>query len=152
MRLVNVQLRYDTAISPEQFGRIREACVGTSFDPTMDEDGKIDRIWQDFILDIDTVELDLLMLVSLKGPVLKHGIENKEDYPRSSVVINKVCNVAVPGNALAAIRSVEVMEDACTEQLQYRLSQGWCILAVCPQPDSRRPDYILGHIELGKTM
>lgn len=147
-----MEIKYDAKVSPEQFERIRDACVGTSFDPMMTADGQIERYWHEFIVDVDTIELDLLMLLLIKGPVLKPGIENKEGFPRSSVVINKICNVAVPGNALAAIRSVEVMEDACTEQLGYHLSRGWCIIAVCPQPDTRRPDYILGHVEDGKTL
>lgn len=37
-----------------------------------------------------------------------------------------------------------LLEDACTDQLQGALNSGWRIISACPQPDQRRPDYILG--------
>jgi hypothetical protein len=51
--------------------------------------------------------------------------------------------VHLPGNEMLLIREVQVQEDCCTDMLQQQLTQGWRIIAVCPQP-SRRPDYILG--------
>jgi hypothetical protein len=61
-----------------------------------------------------------------------------------AVVINKKVNVAVPNLGLLTIEHVKVEEDCCTEQLQHELNHGWRIIAICPQPDQRRPDYILG--------
>lgn len=57
---------------------------------------------------------------------------------------NQRVEVHTPGNALATYNRVMLMEDACTDALQEKLSEGWRIIAVCPQPDQRRPDYILG--------
>lgn len=51
--------------------------------------------------------------------------------------------VHLPGNELLRIREVQVQEDCCTDVIQKLLTEGWKIIAVCPQP-SRRPDYILG--------
>lgn len=31
-----------------------------------------------------------------------------------------------------------------TDVLQEQIAKGWRIIAACPQPDQRRPDYILG--------
>lgn len=45
---------------------------------------------------------------------------------------------------LPAVDKVMVLEDACTDKLQEHLEEGWRIIAVCPQRDQRRPDYILG--------
>lgn len=45
---------------------------------------------------------------------------------------------------LLNVRYVTYIVDSCTDDLQGYLDEGWRILAVCPQPDSRRPDYILG--------
>lgn len=42
------------------------------------------------------------------------------------------------------VDQVKVLEDCCTDSLQRRLEEGWRILAICPQPHQRRPDYILG--------
>lgn len=57
---------------------------------------------------------------------------------------NQKVQVSVPGNGLMKIRFVQVYYDLCTEALQKLLDKGWTILAVCPQPDQRRPDYIMG--------
>lgn len=61
------------------------------------------------------------------------------DLPPASYI-----QVAIPNLALLEIRTVQVLEDACTEKLQLELDDGWRILAVCPPNSQRRPDYILG--------
>lgn len=66
---------------------------------------------------------------------------SKDDY------FNARVNVHVPGMGLLAINTVKVVEDYCTDALQGWLLEGWRILAVAPQPDQRRPDYILGRYE-----
>lgn len=52
--------------------------------------------------------------------------------------------IAIPGFGLLAVSKVTHLDDACTDQLQGMLDQGWKILAVCPPNSQRRPDYILG--------
>lgn len=61
-------------------------------------------------------------------------------------IVNNTYQVHLPGSDLMTIQEVEWMENACTEELQSMLNSGWRILAVCPQPGSRRPDYVLGKI------
>lgn len=57
---------------------------------------------------------------------------------------NHRVEVHMPGQALSLYNETMLMEDACTDALQNSLSEGWRIIAVCPQPDQRRPDYVLG--------
>lgn len=57
---------------------------------------------------------------------------------------NQRCNVHVPSLGLLLIDEVRVLENACTDTVQQELEQGWRIVAVCPQPDQRRPDYVMG--------
>jgi hypothetical protein len=57
---------------------------------------------------------------------------------------NSRCSVHVPGLGLLLIDEVMVRTDYCTEKLQEDLEDGWRVLAICPQPDQRRPDYVLG--------
>lgn len=42
------------------------------------------------------------------------------------------------------VSEVKILNDCCTESLQRRLDEGWKILAICPQPHQRRPDYVVG--------
>lgn len=60
------------------------------------------------------------------------------------VEFNTKCNVHVPNLGMLSINQVGIAKDYCTEALQEKLNEGWRILTVCPQPDQRRPDYILG--------
>lgn len=59
---------------------------------------------------------------------------------------NKRCSVHVPSLGLLEMREAKVEEDYCTNALNQDLKDGWKILAICPQPDQRRPDYVLGRI------
>lgn len=52
--------------------------------------------------------------------------------------------ISIPDLALLSINEVQVLEDACTEELQAMLDNGFRIIAVCPPNSQRRPDYILG--------
>lgn len=59
-------------------------------------------------------------------------------------VYNTKCDVHMPGQALASYNEIKLLEDSCTDVLQATLASGWRLIAACPQPDQRRPDYILG--------
>lgn len=59
-------------------------------------------------------------------------------------VYNNKCEVHMPGQALSVYNECLLLGDACTDALQSSLNSGWRIIAACPQPDQRRPDYILG--------
>ncbi|MCA1027008.1 hypothetical protein LCM23_12980 [Cytobacillus kochii] len=60
------------------------------------------------------------------------------------VEFNQKCDIHVPNLGLMSINKLAFAIDYCTEALQGLLYKGWRIIAVCPQPDQRRPDYILG--------
>ena len=57
---------------------------------------------------------------------------------------NTKCEVHMPGNAMALYNEMLLLTDVCTDELQSSLNSGWRLVAVCPQPEQRRPDYILG--------
>lgn len=58
--------------------------------------------------------------------------------------LNQKCDVHIGGGLLMTVNEVVFFEDYCTNELQNSLAGGWRILAVCVQPDGRRPDYVLG--------
>jgi hypothetical protein len=57
---------------------------------------------------------------------------------------NMKVGVHISDLGLLGVRHVEVLVDCCTDELQRYLKNGWRILAICPQADQRRPDYIMG--------
>lgn len=57
---------------------------------------------------------------------------------------NNRCEVHMPGQALATYNETLLLSDSCTDALQDAMDKGWRVIAACPQPDARRPDYILG--------
>jgi hypothetical protein len=71
-------------------------------------------------------------------------IEDAKNRFEKVVEFNQRCEVHVPNLGLLNINQLAFATDYCTEELQRLLFQGWRILAICPQPDQRRPDYILG--------
>lgn len=57
---------------------------------------------------------------------------------------NGKVNVHMPGNLLLQFNETLLLENSCTDALQDAMDKGWRVIAACPQPDQRRPDYILG--------
>ena len=53
-------------------------------------------------------------------------------------------HVHLPNNVLVGFDKVTWLEDACTEELQKMIDEGWRMICVCPPLNKRRPDYILG--------
>jgi len=57
-------------------------------------------------------------------------------------------HIHVPNYSLNSYNKVMVIEDACTDELQKHLNDGWRIICACPPLNQRRPDYILGKSEV----
>ena len=57
---------------------------------------------------------------------------------------NMKCDVHVGGGLIATFNDLMLKEDTCTDELMEEVQNGWRIIAVCVQPNQRRPDYILG--------
>lgn len=70
----------------------------------------------------------------------------------SEISWNEKCQAPVPGSSLVHIDRLMLCESPCTDALQDYLDAGWRIIAACPQPDARRPDYILGKNEAATKM
>jgi len=60
------------------------------------------------------------------------------------IEFNQKCDVHISNLGLLSINQLGFATDKCTEELQVLVNEGWRILAICPQPDQRRPDYVLG--------
>ncbi|QOS99967.1 hypothetical protein JNUCC42_04215 [Brevibacterium sp. JNUCC-42] len=60
------------------------------------------------------------------------------------IEFNQKCDVHIGNLGLLNINQLGYAVNKCSKELQEVLNQGWRILAVCPQSNQRRPDYVLG--------
>lgn len=72
-------------------------------------------------------------------------LANHRGIPEDLPGFNHKTNSPISGNHLHNMDILMLCEDYCTDALQERLSEGWRIIAVCPQ-EQRRPDYVLGKV------
>jgi hypothetical protein len=75
---------------------------------------------------------------------LNSNIEQLLTSPKVEAYFNNKCNTHVSDISLFSVTETLLLESGCTDTLQSKLKDGWRILSICPQPDQRRPDYILG--------
>lgn len=126
--------------------------------PTLPEDPIAEKFdsWQTYVADIDVI-LQYVDNIEIRRPIrttsVYHSMLDMADKivdkfhkieRMNEQLFNRKVEVHVPGNELLKINKVHVLQDACTDEVQRHLDDGWRILAVCPQPDQRRPDYIMG--------
>ena len=97
------------------------------------------KVIQEINIDLD-ISQQLMDLAEKPSITLK--TEQGNEY-------NTKCEVHMPGMALAMYNEVRVMTNECTDSLQEHLQTGWRIIAACPQPNQRRPDYVLGRFNPG---
>ncbi len=100
-------------------------------------------------LDLPQGTIDLTPLPRLTLPRLAHAAL-KNLNPNSAAIVREAVHIHLPNDNLIAMRQVIVLENECTETVDDWLNKGWRMLAILPQPNHRRPDYILGTYERGK--
>ena len=126
--------------APDGEGRIRVVSFETYI-------GDFERIAQ--VINPNAIKVNALLnkVVPSGLEILEmiNGIQDKmKVIANADHLFNAKCEVHVPGLGLLAMTEVTWKEDCCTEELQEMIDAGWRIIAACPQPDQRRPDYVLG--------
>ena len=145
-----VELNYNTKhtvknLPRERYMLLREKLFQLQL-PDWPEDKNEPPAWYKYgdsiVIDITT---DLLVLddFGMKYEIkkIKNTYVTKHELPNGSTVN---LNFALPNIGLLSINEVTWRDDACTEEIQRLLEEGWRIVAVCPPNGARRPDYILG--------
>lgn len=149
---VNFYFEFGEEVTPEQLLELEE-CLGKKV--KMDEGNRINNyvlhsadlvslygIKSDFKIKISGLSADKQMARLAQQ---MNTLELKIDgILNNGLTFNEKCDVHVGGFALLNINETKVAEDCCTEALDEFMEKGWRILAVCVQPDQRRPDYVLG--------
>jgi hypothetical protein len=137
--LAKLRFKYPTPLTREQQQQIKEL----AFDAPFNVGESSDHLWISVIM---LIEDAIKFGVPEIEQVLPYNIIDKITLfeQRKTSVVNEKCNVIVNGLGTLSIDTVKIMCDCCTEKLNDELERGWRIVAVCVQPDQRRPDYVLG--------
>lgn len=144
--LAVIEMHYTTdglikAMTPEQRQLLRDEVPGLC----LSEEGKTHmHSHGTFLADLSTAG-PLLIELGLQFAVKRsHSCYRVSGAPSGGVTSVTNTQLAIPNLLLLEVDEVSVIEDACTDQLQGRLDEGWRILAACPPAAARRPDYVLG--------
>jgi hypothetical protein len=160
--IVLFTFEYGAKITPEEAAILKPLLRGNPDIPMPKEDDKSGYVWySEYAGDLREIakacprvvphiklknaELDVTAFEHIMGTLAKlaEKVESVPVLPADRAYNEKV-SVHVPGLGLLLIDEVEVLYDCCTTKLQDHLEKGWRIIAACPQPDQRRPDYIIG--------
>lgn len=146
-QIVQISLQYGRKMSPEEITKVFQL---TQHEIKLDDNGSL--AWGSRDIEC-TLEAAMQLGIPFEiNKVLPYVSSNAYDEIADILAnkqagvgpINAKCNNVIVGAGAFSIKQVELLEDACTNALQDKLNNGWHILAICVQPNQRRPDYILG--------
>lgn len=144
MRLVEIKFEEAYSPTPLELAALNAAWVyGQKFEP--DKDGKLPHWWVSYLVDFDKlpiVPFKVERVVWCSEPL---GLDT--NTAGRVPAFNQKVNVTVPGLGLLLLDEIMACTDFCSDALNDKLQEGWRIVAVCPQPDQRRPDYVLGRVK-----
>lgn len=144
MRLVSIRIKQNYAPTVDELTALQAAWVyGDEF--KLDKDGQLPYYWTSYLVDLDKMPL---VPYELERVILNtHLLGLDTETAKRPLAFNQKVNVTVPGLGLLLLDEVTCLTDLCSDALNDQLKQGWRIVAVCPQPDQRRPDYVLGRVK-----
>jgi len=117
------------------YNKIGVESVETIFDPINETAERLDALLTRMQISASKIEAQAQCLFDTSA----------EGIPKVDGLWNNKTQSPIPGSILHQINELSLCENFCTDELQGMLSEGWRLIAVCPQ-ESRRPDYVLGRI------
>lgn len=93
-----------------------------------------------WVADAKGIYLKPIPMVEFVSPAPRFTSQN---IPEVREFVKQVSQIVMPGFELLRYGAIMVETDACTAAIQSYLDEGWRIIAVIPQPNQRRPDYVL---------
>jgi hypothetical protein len=97
-----------------------------------------------FTIKVDQPVADVFSLIESHVALMDKTFKQLSEY--STQMFNEKVGVPNYDSALLKVNQLMLLENCCTDYLQEALTSGWRIISVSPQPDQRRPDYVLGKI------
>ncbi len=149
--IVRFRFSYDFKPNKIQIGKLNKILSEVI---NLDDKGGIDNNWN-LSADINKL-LDItpkIEIVEVLTPTLLQALQKTLDEIVSKMStlnyskdqeLNTRCNIHISNIGLLSINQVLLQEDCCTKDISACLEKGWRIIAICPQPNQRRPDYIFG--------
>jgi len=95
----------------------------------------------DWVCAINAVRLKPVQHVRFQSP--ENPDLNKMESKEVREFVKTVNQIVFPGYELIQFNMVKNLNECCTNEVQSYLDDGWRIIAVMPQPNQRRPDYII---------
>ncbi len=139
-----LNIRFDYGVKPtEDQHRMMNSSNHPSREFKLQNDGCLDWGCQNACMTLnDALSIGLPFVIESRTGTQRFDIEQFKQ--RDTAPVNERCNVIVAGSSVVEFVEVAAHTNLCTDELQQHLREGWRILAICVQPDQRRPDYILG--------
>lgn len=143
-QIVEIELKYGIKPTPEQLTAYKKQ---TNTELKLNEDGTVHYWSRPLSISLDKalqlkIPFEILKVLDYVGTesLVAQGIQQAA---QTVGPVNERCQVIV-GSSAYNVTEVKLLADQCTDSLQCELNDGWHILAVCVQPNQRRPDYVMG--------
>jgi hypothetical protein len=92
---------------------------------------------------IRVVDVDVENVFDIDIEALADKISSSIIGKTTENIYNQRLEIHQPNSPLFMYNEYKVLTDCCTEYLQEEIDNGWRVVSVCPQPDQRRPDYVV---------
>jgi len=112
------------------------------------EDGKIkNESYQDikfYINDLNKIDIELLKYCEMSPVGILEMMGGAKIKTENVVEAVKRNQIMLPNNLMLEMKELKVETDQCTDVINELMNDGWKLIAILPQHQQRRPDYILG--------
>lgn len=146
--IVNAQIKtYSTewkGVTDEQYAELRKIIPTLPIDKKNEYGGDHLCDWE-ALRKLAELGLDCEVTAAKQthNTMITRLLGNRQPMPEACIS-GQVVQIHIPNLSLMSINQVDVLENACTDTVQEKLSEGWYLIAVCPPNSQRRPDYIIG--------
>ena len=114
----------------------------------LSEDGKVVSVsWLDirfYVNELNALDSDLIPYCQFKPVQMLEMMGGANINSHNVFEAAKRNQIMLPNNLLLEMKELRVECDQCTDKINELMNDGWKLIAILPQHQQRRPDYILG--------